>query len=610
VGGGPHILNQANDVPASVERRDVKASPRVDHERGSRAAKQDVATEHTEPEHTEPRDSPGEPTTSTSAGDALAPVSVLPEQSLAAVDVSRSLITFGDATTGVDGDGDLRRSSALSGQPIAAMDTSELFPNQPATGNDAENDIQSLPAVSEQSVAALDSSSPRLAPEGPATNTNAHWGLDVRSASGHGEGRDDQFADIRHVHSASGHDEGPDEGFTGFPSQFSSDNGRLLKLIQVTPANPVHTSPVTAHNAVTPAHSSGYDHPNLFGLDTRFTYGQPVQQDVDFAKTSIPEQASGTIPMVMDQPTKSPRTSLPPGLGGPDPRRLAAFDAVIRGANKVAENMRAQQGKSLHTAKVLLSAETNILVLVSEETSPPLGAAGQTSQAPQELSNLAEVYDKPLTDDDSSLLDNVRPMDADQSLKRKQKAAKETLLEAWCDREAARVKLLGTFTLDGAKELEKTTWDYNAKRAELEQLMPSGKLGEQVAQSFPVLSSSNTSAPRCRPTGALKMLSLRAAGHNVKEAKDASTHSQDVVGSSETKEAVSSQPASTGEETKKLREKAHMAYTLYLDANKNSKRKPKKDREARALRYYQKKRQELEEASPDDEALQTELPSL
>ena len=89
-----------------------------------------------------------------------------------------------------------------------------------------------------------------------------------------------------------------------------------------------------------------------------------------------------------------------------------------------------------------------------------------------------------------------------KTLRRKRKATREALLQAWTERESARKRAAGSSSLEYMLALEATTVAYINKRAELAQHMSSSELTEEDAKAFPVLSKHDLSAPRSRPKGA------------------------------------------------------------------------------------------------------------
>lgn len=97
--------------------------------------------------------------------------------------------------------------------------------------------------------------------------------------------------------------------------------------------------------------------------------------------------------------------------------------------------------------------------------------------------------------------DSAPPNDK-KALKERKKLARNALLAAWYEREAARKKVKGTFSLEGMKALEAATIAYNCKRLELQGCMGNGVLNDQDIDCFPILSITDLAVPKHRPSGA------------------------------------------------------------------------------------------------------------
>ncbi|KAK4545767.1 hypothetical protein LTR36_002721 [Oleoguttula mirabilis] len=190
--------------------------------------------------------------------------------------------------------------------------------------------------------------------------------------------------------------------------------------------------------------------------------------------------------------------------------------------------------------------------------------------------------------------DETTPVNAKKALKEKKQAARYALLAAWYEREAARKKVKGTFSLEGMRALEAATTAYNDKRSGLQHCMGNGVLNEQDAEHFPILSINDLAAPKQRPAGAEEAYREQKAAEEVPKAA----------------EATDDEPAG---EQNKLREEVYVALKLYDDTIAYFKRRPPQGRkDARVLlaegkakiergrTYYRKKRDALERRFPHD----------
>lgn len=99
------------------------------------------------------------------------------------------------------------------------------------------------------------------------------------------------------------------------------------------------------------------------------------------------------------------------------------------------------------------------------------------------------------------------------------KAAREAVKEAWIDREDARVRVCGSFSVEAAEMLRETTCVYHKRREELQALMGNGKLNEEDAASFPRFSDMDISAPKARPEGIVKIKRRRKEKPHVRETR-------------------------------------------------------------------------------------------
>ena len=188
-----------------------------------------------------------------------------------------------------------------------------------------------------------------------------------------------------------------------------------------------------------------------------------------------------------------------------------------------------------------------------------------------------------------------------QSLKKKKRAIRKDLLEAWMVREDARTVLYGTWTLDGQKVFEDVTKAYNKKREELMECMASGELPEEDAKSYPYFSTKDRSAPKVRPEGLQSQASKQRRSGDPLPDKEHSEPSKD-----EPKHQL------TAGELQELQNTALDARDRYGEAQSHFKKRPPQGKsklkdwkhkvDARielASKRYQKKREELEAAYPE-----------
>jgi hypothetical protein len=99
----------------------------------------------------------------------------------------------------------------------------------------------------------------------------------------------------------------------------------------------------------------------------------------------------------------------------------------------------------------------------------------------------------------SSLQDNTN------ARKKERQAARKALNEAWIEREKVRVRVAGTWTLDGRRALEEKTMDYNERRKEMKLTYNDGQLPAEDAISFPYLGKGDIAQPKVVPPGVQKI---------------------------------------------------------------------------------------------------------
>ena len=174
-----------------------------------------------------------------------------------------------------------------------------------------------------------------------------------------------------------------------------------------------------------------------------------------------------------------PKLLPPPGFRGSHRADQSTFDALLsKGADAVG-------------AKVEKTTEV--------ATPTPFDAL---------LSFADGVNDGASTNPDNIKRDSVVDVGTDDSetgpkaIQKKRKQARAALTKAWEEREVIRKRVVGTYTLDGARALEYATKTYNDKRMELAGYMASGELREEDKKMFPYVSSSDLSVPKLRPADA------------------------------------------------------------------------------------------------------------
>ena len=192
-------------------------------------------------------------------------------------------------------------------------------------------------------------------------------------------------------------------------------------------------------------------------------------------------QYNEEYPSLPSKKSMDPKPKLlpPPGFRGSHGADQDTFDALLsKGANAVG-------------AKVEKTTEV--------ATPTPFDAL---------LSFADGVNDGASTNPDNIKRDSVVDVGTDDSetgpkaIQKKRKQARAALTKAWEEREVIRKRVVGTYTLDGARALEYATKTYNDKRMELAGYMASGELREEDKKMFPYVSSSDLSVPKLRPADA------------------------------------------------------------------------------------------------------------
>jgi hypothetical protein len=120
----------------------------------------------------------------------------------------------------------------------------------------------------------------------------------------------------------------------------------------------------------------------------------------------------------------------------------------------------------------------------------------------------------PLTDNDTKFVaadssSSSSLQDSTNTKKKERQAARKALNEAWIEREKIRVRVAGTWTLDGVRVLEEKSVDYNERRKELKMTYNDGQLTAEDAISFPYLGKGDISQPKVVPPGVQKMYSAQ-----------------------------------------------------------------------------------------------------
>jgi hypothetical protein len=162
---------------------------------------------------------------------------------------------------------------------------------------------------------------------------------------------------------------------------------------------------------------------------------------------------------------------------------------------------RGSHGADKNTFDALLSKGADVVGAKVEKTT----AVATCNPFDALLSSTDGVSDGASTNPDNTKRDSVVDVGTNDSetgpkaIQKKRKPARAALTKAWEEREMIRKRIVGTYTLDGARALEYATRTYNDKRMELAGCMASGELRDEDKKMFPYLSFSDLSVPKLRP---------------------------------------------------------------------------------------------------------------
>ena len=180
-------------------------------------------------------------------------------------------------------------------------------------------------------------------------------------------------------------------------------------------------------------------------------------------------------------------------------------------------------------------------------------------------------------------------------LKRKRRAVRGALTDAWAKREEVRARVAASWTLDGFRELEEATKAYNDKRLELAKCMASGELTEENARTFPRFSTTDLSVPKVKPPGFRKTLRKEVAKGEIAAAKPEAKPKEGPKVDVEELHANALQ-------ARKLYEEAYAYFDRPPPQGRANPRTLKAQGEARidrAIRLYKQKIAEVETAYPE-----------
>lgn len=142
-----------------------------------------------------------------------------------------------------------------------------------------------------------------------------------------------------------------------------------------------------------------------------------------------------------------------------------------------------------------LGAYSSTSEMANDDDIPRMEAPRDAGPAKHDSSEDGQAVDADVQPE-ADPLGSVNPK---KVLKKRRKVARDALLTAWGEREVARNKVRGTWSLEGMQALEALTLEYNQKRRELEQCMGSGQLNEEDSKVFPALSVNDLAQPQHRP---------------------------------------------------------------------------------------------------------------
>ncbi|KXT07433.1 hypothetical protein AC578_540 [Pseudocercospora eumusae] len=203
----------------------------------------------------------------------------------------------------------------------------------------------------------------------------------------------------------------------------------------------------------------------------------------------------------------------PPGLENARPVNLDAFDALLSSGELPARSTSAKSAELLEdfsrTSPVpsqgredtATAAETDVEFNKDDGDQTSLSTGGPVRDIED------DVPPKTATNASIGILNTSK-----RQAKEQKRLARDTLKEAWLDREEARTGVLGSnWTLARMQQLESTTRSYHKAREALASLMPSGHLNEEDSKYFPEFSPWSLTAPKFRPSGIKEIKARREA---------------------------------------------------------------------------------------------------
>ncbi|KAK5127001.1 hypothetical protein LTR85_008360 [Meristemomyces frigidus] len=291
---------------------------------------------------------------------------------------------------------------------------------------------------------------------------------------------------------------------------------------------------------------------------------------------------------------EKPTLEQPEGSGVSDVIAEASNGHIERSEGSASDEQSVLDDDGVHETVDQDSSASNLWGLLGEQ-----GTCGNDER----LSSVSSPSERP-----HPVSNDSTPTNAKKVLKEKKRTARNALLAAWYEREAARKRVKGTFSLEGMKALEAATLAYNYKRMELQQWMGNGVMSGQDAECFPVLSVNDLATQKHRPIGAEEAYIEQRAAEEASMATKKAAMAAEATGNDE-------EPGCSSEHNS-LHASLSVALDHYDDAIAFFKRPPpqgRKDvrtlqaegkaRAERARRNYVGKRDALEKKLPQDPCL-------
>ena len=340
--------------------------------------------------------------------------------------------------------------SAMQASPVAAFGPTQcsVYPNMTGTEQYRTDTIQQRPVQHVDAYGIMHYTPPI---------TNAATNYALSNTSGHGNTYGNPYstpmpdwdAEMFQNHVSGLYQQFPYHDYTDSTNQqFSAFHHKQVSILAAAVQTPMKPSSRSRAVAIT----------------------TPAEVKYEEDYPSLPSKKSESL---------KPKLLPPPGLKGAHKADQNTFDALLsKGANAVG-------------AKVeKISAELT------------------RNQFDALLASAAGVNDQPRTSHGDTTSNSAAQASTDDSetglktIQKKRKQARAALTKAWEEREVIRKRLVGTYTLDGARALEYATKTYNDKRMELAGCMASRELREEDKKMVPYFSSSDLSAPKLRPVDA------------------------------------------------------------------------------------------------------------